>query len=319
MSFDWTDKDSIRINVVSWLPSEILGAGRERSRWELETLDEIPLAELRAGITCLSSGFSEADEMSVEIEAVAAGRLVTVCEYAGSLSEPERLGTASVAWRSIDERLARLWLIGGRPRAHYPEFMRQRRRLVERLSPDLRLLWMLVSLVRLEPLMAAMAGKVSTTSWLLESRQQEDLTGRVLRTLRDLSSRIAEISGERRSSGIAAEPERGDLGSLLVRTVKLAEKGAGDRTANAVARCAEEVFDTFWLIDGQYRHSTKSTFAKLEDRAWRDDADLLCTEGLGAPDAVIRRAGEFADAVRMVSTREDIQEKFLTALQGRSS
>lgn len=54
MNFDWKRSASTRVGVVSWPSSEILREGRERAKWDLRTLDEVPSQELARGLGLLA-------------------------------------------------------------------------------------------------------------------------------------------------------------------------------------------------------------------------------------------------------------------------
>jgi hypothetical protein len=141
--------------------------------------------------------------------------LAMICDYDSSLPEPMRIGAASVHCRSIDERIARLWQIGSVPRVRYPAFMRQRRDLVRLLPVGLQLNWLALSLVRIEPLVAALAGETSDFQRLAEAISNEGAERDVLLAVENAISGIESLVGEPVVKIISAVPGKADLGSLL--------------------------------------------------------------------------------------------------------
>jgi hypothetical protein len=184
-----------------------IGAGRERAAWELMTLDEVPTQELMRGVDLLSVRDSKA-VMQVRFKASSPGSLTMICEYDSVLPEPMRIGAASVTWRSIDERIARLWLIGSVPRARYPEFMRQRRDLLHPLPVNLQLHWLALSLVRLEPLMATLAGRTSGFRTLVEKLSPAGGERDVLLVVADAISSVEDVAGAPADGDISSMPKR---------------------------------------------------------------------------------------------------------------
>lgn len=297
MSFDWAGSRSIRVNVVSWPPSDDLGEGRERARWDLRTLDEVPARELMARADSLAVQDSDA-VMQVRFEASEPGILTMICDYDSSLPEPMRIGAASVTWRRIDERIARLWLIGAVPRARYPEFMRQRRDLLQPLPVTLQLNWLALSLVRLEPLVAALAGEASDFRRLAERISAGGGEREVLQAVGNTIARIDDPVG--------ASPEWAGLASLLLGLRSLLDDVSRRGDVNSIAGCTERVFEAFHLVDGK----VESGLAKLEDHSWWRDARRLGDQGNSALAAAAAEASSCAERVQATCVELDLRRRF---------
>lgn len=143
---EWNDYSHVRIQVVSWPPSEPIGDGMARTLWEIETLTDLGLA---LGRKIDMERVSQ--DMTFDAEAAGPRTLRMFCTCDERMEHPYRLGAATLGWRFIDENLARLWMIGDQPRAYYSGFMRQRRQMVEELIPFHRRVWLWLTLIRCEP------------------------------------------------------------------------------------------------------------------------------------------------------------------------
>ncbi|WP_410631307.1 hypothetical protein [Amycolatopsis sp. cmx-4-83] len=316
MSFDWKGSRSTRVNVVSWPTSENLGEGRERARWDLETLEEAPAQELERDVSFLAGQDSQ-DAMHVEFEASGPKILTMICDYDSSLPEPMRIEAVSVLWRSIDERVARLWLIGSVPRVRYPAFMRQRRDLVRILPVGLQLNWLALSLVRLEPLVAVLAGKTSDFQRLAEKISNDggerDVLRAVINNISDLEGLVGGNPVRRR---ISASQGKADLGNLLLELGGVLIDVRKRSDLDSIAGCTERVFDALHLVDSEYGRQVESGLAKLEDRSWWRDARKLADGGAGALAAAAMEASSCAERVRSTCVEVDLRSQFLNVGNG---
>lgn len=264
MNFDWKGSTSTRVSVVSWPSSAMLGEGRERAKWDLWTLDEVPSQKFAKGLG-LQPVQDSPGAMQVQFEFSRPGILTMICDYDTSLPEPMRVEAASAHWRFIDERVARLWLIGSVPRVRYPAFMRQRRDLVRPLPVGLQLSWLALSLVRLEPLVAVLAGKMSDSQRLVglisAAGAERDVLGAIANTI----SGVERLGGgDRARRGLSAWPGKADLAAFLLELGEVLENALESMDVNSLAGCSERVFDALYLVDSEYSHQVESGLA-----SWR--------------------------------------------------
>ncbi|NBH08279.1 hypothetical protein [Amycolatopsis sp. SID8362] len=235
-----------------------------------------------------------------------------ICDYDSSLPEPMRIEAASVHWRLIDERVARLWLIGSVPRVRYPAFMRQRRDLVRALPVGLQLSWLALSLVRLEPLAAALAGKKSDSQRLAGLISTETAERDVLRAIANAISGIERHGGcDRARKGISALPGKADLAAFLLELGEVLADALERKDVNSLAGCSERVFDALYLVDTEYSYQVESGLSKLEDRSWWRDARKLADEGADALAEAATEAISCAERVRSTCIDVDVRGQFL--------
>ncbi|MFJ9779916.1 hypothetical protein ACIRSS_10055 [Amycolatopsis sp. NPDC101161] len=311
MNFDWKGSTSTRVSVVFWPSSEILGGGRERAKWDLRTLDEVPSQELAKGLELLPVQDS-LDAMQVQFEFSRPGILKMICDYDSSLPEPMRVEAASAHWRFIDERVARLWLIGSVPRVRYPAFMRQKRDLIRPLPGDLQLSWLALSLVRLEPLVTVLAGKMSDSQRLAGLISTEGAGRDVLRDIANIISSIERLGGgDRARRGSSALPGKADLAAFLLELGEVLADALERMDVNSLAGCSERVFDALYLVDSEYSHQVESGLAKLEDRSWWRDAQRVTDDGAGALAVAATEAVSCAERVRSTCIDVDVRGQFL--------
>ncbi|WP_214107591.1 hypothetical protein [Acrocarpospora catenulata] len=312
MAFDWMDEKFLRINIVSWPSGEVLGVGRERARWEIKTLEEISTEELKRGLERLAVA-PVGPILATRFEVTSPGNLTMVCEYDSSIPEPMRLGAASTIWRSLDESVARLWMIGSSLRAHYPYFGTQRRELLDLLPSARRLLWLAASLARAEPLMAIVAGRPSRFRRMVSGLEGGVFEEDVFRDISILSSGIADISKPWVKRRIAAPPIKSDLGLLVSSVGELLGRAIETQATDAIARCAEEILDVLYLCDTYYGLPEGSELAKQEDRAWWTDIGRLRDESPDMLVAMAQTAIECASAVHSACVKADVRRQFLDA------
>lgn len=250
--------------------------------------------------------------MQVQFEFSRPGILTMICDYDSSLPEPMRVEAASAHWRFIDERVARLWLIGSVPRVRYPAFMRQRRDLVRPLPVGLQLSWLALSLVRLEPLAAVLAGKMSDSQRLAGLISTEGAERDVLRAIANTISGIERLGGgDRARRGISALPGKADLAAFLLELGEVLADALERMDVNSLAGCSERAFDALYLVDSEYSHQVESGLAKLEDRSWWRDARKLADEGAGALALAATEAVLCAERVRSTCIDVDVRGQFL--------
>jgi hypothetical protein len=284
-----TDYSNIRIPIVSWPPGRYVDEELERSEWALRTLDIIPDDGLLALRRIEQDGPSREMECRTEISGP---RLITMtCTYRRTLPEPLRLGAASLVWRRIDEEVTRLWTIGPEPRFRYPEFMRQRRTLVERMDAPEQKLWTWLCLYRVAPVLGA----------LLDSRvpapdvNEEDGRG-LSGTLGELIARLDVEPSDRASQDL----ELRDAGRLWVQAYEAALGGSRTGSVDTLAYATERVADICTILDNAFASPSADGLAVTEDSAWFLDARELADRGDGARPQVLdrcrtgfRRSAEF--------------------------
>lgn len=265
-AIDWNSYGRVRINVVSWPPTESIDRERVQTRWAIETLNDIPDAA-HVDLTGLSR------DMSFQVQITGPRTMNMLCICAKSMPDPYKIGAASLAWRFLDENLVRLWLIGSMPRAHYPEFMRQRRQLIDRLTPVKRRLWLWLAMIRCEPLLATLASSTIRPEELLVALQDDDFEAPNLAAFLQLYSRI-QVTVEREDQRVADDLV-GEIGILLKQAVDAAVGGTAQGSTELVASATERLFDALLLVDRLCEPVGADSFAATEDVAWFEDCRLL--------------------------------------------
>jgi hypothetical protein len=293
---DWTNYDPARINVVPWPGAEPIGHGQVRSNWSLEFFDDVAgecVPELGRHLDELSS------QMSFVVERVGPHKVAMSCTFDASMPEPFRFGAASLAWRFLDERVARLWMIGGHPRALYPEFKRQRRQFIQELPPTRRRLWLWLAMVRSEPLLAAVAERPSTALGLLSALRDPAGEQAVASEYRWLSEQLPVSAGAQ--SPAAGNLGLDDVGWVLGQAVSAALSGARDDSVDLMAYATERVFEALLVLDRATEAVSSHGLAAAEDVAWFNDYEQL--RGIGDLDQILQRSGTAVQ--RLVEFRED--------------
>jgi hypothetical protein len=292
---DWTSYDPTRINVVLWPGAEPIGNGQARSTWSLEFFDDVTdecVQKLGRQLNELAS------KMSFAVERVGPCTVAMSCTFDVSMPEPVRFGAASLAWRFLDERIARLWLIGGQPRALYPEFKRQRRQLIQELSPAHRRFWLWLAMVRSEPLFAAVAARHSTALGLLSGLRDPGGERAVASEYRRLSEQLPVSPGA--ESPVAGNLGLDDLRWVLGQAASAAFSGARDDSVDLMAYATERVFEALLVLDRATGTVSSHGLAGTEDTAWFDDYEQL--RDTGDLDQILHRSGTVVQ--RLVEFRE---------------
>ncbi|MFE2165427.1 hypothetical protein ACFXB3_10200 [Streptomyces sp. NPDC059447] len=268
MSFDWNSFDAVRINVASWPPGESFKSGLVQTEWEIRTLHDLPAGAAallgRASLERLSR------DMSFDVHVLGPQLMGMTCFCPAEIPGPARLGAASMAWRFIDERVSRLWMIGEYPRAIFPEFMRQRRELVERISVSDRGTWLLLSLIRFEPLLSEMAGQPSQAEHLISILQGHKKRTALIDFFSGLRSGISVRTEDARTQGLK-------LGRILGVAIEFALRGLSDGSVDSMAYSTERLFDALFFLENSVDAGVSDGLSMEEDKAWFDDAVSLAS------------------------------------------
>lgn len=274
MSSGWNNYSDVRIAAISWPPAEGAGSGLVQTRWSIETLDDISEDGLRRLTGMRFDQISR--EMSFTVEAPGPRAISMACTCDQTIPGPLRLGAASVAWRLIDETVSRIWMIGDEPRSLYPEFMHQRRQLVERLSVPHRRLWMWLSLVRSSPVLSAMVGESGDAELILSMMLHSGASGASLvKSFSRLSDRIDVSAAEHAAGDLGLK----DIGRLWVRALESAVSGSQVDSVDLMSYATERVFDLLMALESSIGAISASGLAAAEDIAWFEDSIQLAELG----------------------------------------
>ncbi|TWJ07778.1 hypothetical protein LX16_4941 [Stackebrandtia albiflava] len=205
------------------------------------------------------------------------------CDGAKDIEGPYRIGIASVVWRRIDERVARIWMAGRYPRSSFPAFMTQRRELIRLIPRRLRAQWLWLALIRCAPLLSRVCGGRSEVGVLLDGLQRGDESG-----LREHFARYASVP----SMSVRESPE--PIERLLRAAVAHGLHGVETGDVSSTAYATERLLDALLLPRG----SSRERFVRAamdEDRAWFEDAVCLATS--------MRSATPMTDRTRRIGMR----------------
>jgi len=308
MSFDWDSFDAVQLKFASWPLGESLESGLVRTEWEIQTLRDLP-----KDLTVLP-GPATLDQlsrdMSFDLHVLGPQLMGMTCLCPSEMPGPARLGAASMAWRFIDERVSRLWMIGEYPRAIFPEFMRQRRELVERIPVSHRDTWLLLSLIRFEPLLSEMAGQPSQAEQLISILQGPEKRAALLEFFSGLRSNISVRTGDARTQGLK-------LGRILGAAIEFGVRGVSNGSVDSMAYSAERLFDALFLLENSLTAGTGVGLSMEEDKAWFDDAVSLADSNGLSIDAV-DRARSFCAQLADFCSREETQFTLMNEKRGQS-
>lgn len=302
MRFDGNDYGEVRVNVVSWLPTESAGLGLVRTRWDIETLSEISEAGLQG---LAEASFDQiSPEMAFDVEVSGPRTLSMTCTCEEAMADPSRLGVASVAWRLIDENISRIWMIGNSPRFVYPEFMRQRRQLVGGLSASHRRLWVWFSLVRSVPVLAVLAGMPSSAERILSALWQSDAHESDLADyFLSLSAHVDAGIGCRASADLGLK----DVRRLWAGAVEAAVSGSTVDSVDLVSYATERVLDVLCVLDRTFGKLSLNGLASVEDIAWFEDVKGLGEMGQSAWPSILDRCRSRFSEVEEFCSRPEVR------------
>ncbi|QJT01664.1 hypothetical protein G9272_16215 [Streptomyces asoensis] len=272
-----------------------------RTRWTIQTLGGIREEGARRLAGVGSDRMSE--EMTFDVEISGPRTIDMVCTCSEALPDPLRLGAASVAWRRIDETVERIWMIGDEPRFRYPEFMRQRRQLVERLSRPHRQWWTYLALVRAAPVLGAWVGDVAAAEATLTA-----LTDIGMGDLAPFHSFAGLTEGIRTEPSGRASEELGmpDLGHLWVQAWQSAVNGSRFDSVDLMSYASERISDILFVLEASVGPVSVGGLAAAEDIAWfRDAVQLADDEGARVP--VLARCRTEFDKVLDFCARPDVR------------
>ncbi|MFG2217398.1 hypothetical protein ACGFN1_21390 [Streptomyces sp. NPDC048685] len=272
MSFDWNSFDAVQMNVASWPLGEPDRSGLVRTEWEIRTLGDVPggLVGDQVSLHHLSG------DMSFDLHVLGPRVLSMTCVCPEEMPGPARLGAASVAWRVLDEQVSRLWMIGKYPRAVLPEFMRQRRGLVEQIPASIREAWVWLSLIRSEPLLSEMAGQSSQAERLISIVGDSPKSPVLAESFSELGSRLSVRAETGRSRGL-------ELRRIQRVAIEFGVRGASDGSVDSMAYATERLFDALFVLERSLGVEVSGGLSMEEDRAWFDDfASLAEFESLSS-------------------------------------
>ncbi|WP_438319537.1 hypothetical protein ACSHWO_36140 (plasmid) [Streptomyces sp. HUAS TT3] len=280
MNFDWNSFDAVQMNVASWPLGTPDRSGLVRTKWEIRTLGDLPDGLLADQVNL----HHLPGDMSFDLHVLGPRELSMTCMCPKEMPGPVRLGAASVAWRIVDEQVSRLWTIGEYPRAVLPEFMRQRRELVERIPASIREAWVWLSLIRSEPLLSEMAGRSSRAEHLLSILRDSHESPVLSEYFSELGSRLSVRADHGRSRGL-------ELRRILMVAIESGGRGVSDGSVDSMAYATERLFDALFLLERSLGVDVSGGLSLEEDRAWFDDAAGLAEfESLSSRDLDRSRA-----------------------------
>ncbi|MGE7390920.1 hypothetical protein ACQKM2_36160 [Streptomyces sp. NPDC004126] len=281
MSFDWNSFDAVQINIASWPLGESDGSGLVRTEWEIQTLDDLPgdLVGDQVSLHHLSA------DMSFDLHTLGPRVLSMTCVCPEEMPGPARLGAASAAWRFLDEQVSRLWMIGKYPRAVLPEFMRQRRGLVEQIPTFTREAWVWLSLIRSEPLLSEMAGRSSQAERLISIVGDSTKSPFLVECFSELGCRLSVRPETGRSRGLG-------LRRIQKAAIEFGVRGVSDGSVDSMAYATERLFDSLFVLERSLGLEVSGGLSMEEDRAWFDDASSL-TEFENLSSGILDRSRSF--------------------------
>jgi len=285
MSFDWGSYEEARVNVVSWPKSQPINASVDQTQWKVETFSDLspktrPLLESES-LRGVSS------EISVTLHVVGPRLLDMTFFCPISMEDPFRLAAASRIWIFLDENVTRLWKIGAYPRAFFPEFMKQRRLLVGEVRPSLRSAWLWLSMIRTEPLMAAVANRSSRVDWLLCLLKRDGSDSELAAFFADLQSAVSAGRGVREVFRAL------DVTRPVARAIDFGLRGVEQNSTDLMAHCTESLFGIMHDMSNSLDKWKDGGFLREEDRLWFDDARRLAMSNTFDA-SIIDRSGEYA-------------------------
>ncbi|MET7716951.1 hypothetical protein [Streptomyces sp. NPDC005407] len=297
MGFDWDSFDAVQIGVASWPPDEVVEDGRARTEWLLHMLRDVSSEGLRAlstqDLSQLASG------MSFEVGVLGPRTLAVTSFCAADMPGPVRLGAAARFWTFIDEHVSRISMIGEQHRVVFPEFMRQRRQLVESIPGPARNAWLWLALIRSEPLLAALRGKQSRSDRLLSALRESDHDAK----LADYFAHVlppARGAGEKLPFGQGHEIRR-----LMDMAIEFGIRGTRGGSVDSMAYSTERAFDALCVLDRIAGSGAGGEFSTQEDIAWFDDAVQLAESGI-VTSVMNDRSLEFCVQLAEVCSRKDV-------------
>jgi hypothetical protein len=262
--------------------------------WSLQFFDVLDAGRLQQISRLLEA---RQGKMSAGIEQTGRDTVAMSFLCDADLPEPERLGYASSVWRILDESAGRIWMIGATPRALFPEFMRQRREMLGRLTAERMNLWLWLALIRAEPLFASSVGLPSRAAEILAILRETGGGADVAEPFVTLANRLSDQTDARLPVARELGPE--DLRPTLREALAAAMPASRDRSVHLMAYAAERTFDALLLLDRSAGAISPRGLAAAEDLAWYEDCQQLVNDG-DDMDRVFRRTGDFARRLQLL-------------------
>jgi hypothetical protein len=299
---------SVRIQLIEWPLSTPVAGGRVRTSWTLEAMGSVAPGALAL---CLEAVRGGVEGRGLAVDGGVDGRVMTlVSTCAGEMAVTDRILAISAVWLAIDEQVGRIWKIDGRPRAFWVFAMRQRRRLVEALTPAGRRVWIAATLLRSEPLYAAIAGQPSRAAELGEGQIGSAANWDALqRWFAELVESIQVVGGHTRFRDVASELAMDDLGASLAQALSRAGRGIATDSVDEIAGASEYLFEALSMVDQLWG----GDLARAEDIAWYEDAQELAHDGTG--EGVVGRSSGLAREVARFAEVNGIAERYLDSVQ----
>ena len=272
MTDAWSEYSDIHINTVPVPAQKELPDGAVVYSWTVESAQDF---EQEDRISLRNLAFpASMGAVTIDVLDPRRFRLSQVGKR-----DSELLASGPVAARVIDERVGRLWLINDAPHVWYPVFMDQIRDRIRALAEVDRVRWARLGLLRVEPLVAAVADYEPGDA--------------------DLLPEVFELAREPEVAAVLSRMEaalhrmpHGGLVSTLLQATKAARIGAQSGSVNKLAYSRERVFDALYAADARLgRH--RVALAKAEDMARTQDVLGLNTVTQGGNRKIITRSQQF--------------------------
>ena len=277
MTDAWSEYSDIHINTMPVPTQTELPGGTVAYSWNIEVAEDLEQDDL---ILLRDLTFpASLGAVTIDVLDSRRFRLSQVAKR-----DSELLSSGPIAARVVDERVVRLWLIDDTPHVWYPVFMDQIRDRVRALTEVDRMRWTCLGLLRIEPLVAAVADYETSG---------DDLLSAVFEP-----SRVSEVGAvlSRMEAALRSAPD-GGLVSTLLQAVKAVLTGAQSNSVNKLAYSREQVFNAVYAADVRLgRH--RVTLAKAENWARMQDVLELKAATSGGHREIIERSWRYRSELR---------------------
>lgn len=279
MTDAWSEYSDIHINTMPVPAQTELPDGTVAYSWNIEAAEDFEQDDL---ISLRNLAFpASLGAVTVDVLDSRRFRLSQVAKR-----DSELLSSGPIAARVVDERVVRLWLIDDTPHVWYPVFMDQLRDRVRALTEVDRMRWTCLGLLRVEPLVAAVADYETSG---------DDLLSAVFEPSRE--SEVGAVLS-RMEAALRRMPDGGLVGTLL-QAVKAVLTGAQSGSVNKLAYSREQVFNALYAADARLgRH--RVALAKAEDWARMQDVLGLNAATPGGHREIIERSWRYRSELRAV-------------------
>ena len=272
MTDAWSEYSDIHINTMPVPTQTELPGGTVAYSWNIEAAEDLEQDDL---ILLRDLTFpASLGAVTIDVLDSRRFRLSQVAKR-----DSELLSSGPIAARVVDERVVRLWLIDDTPHVWYPVFMDQIRDRVRALTEVDRMRWTCLGLLRIEPLVAAVADYETSG---------DDLLSAVFEPSRE--SEVGAVLS-RMEAALRSAPD-GGLVSTLLQAVKAVLTGAQSNSVNKLAYSREQVFNAVYAADVRLgRH--RVALAKAENWARLQDVLELKAATSGGHREIIERSWRY--------------------------